>query len=103
MVELIPCSAAQGISGGSSCNLLDSQLFSGRFFAENGGIGENSLLIPCYRGFWFFGRPADRPTVGTGHAQKRPSGTRRRRGSVTAPQTLDNLDSREDLAALPSP
>ena len=62
-VDLIPCSVAQGISGGSSSKLLDSQWFSRRFFAPNGGIGENSLLFPC-------NRPADGPTVGPGHARK---------------------------------
>jgi hypothetical protein len=50
VVELIPCSVAQGIFGESSGKLLDSRLFSRRFFAENGGIGENSLLFPCNRG-----------------------------------------------------
>src|ERR1700735_2129996 len=60
------------ISGRCSCKLLDSHWFSRRFFAQNGGIGGNSLLFPCYRPFSPFGRAADGPTVGTGHARKTP-------------------------------
>jgi hypothetical protein len=71
-VELIPCSAAQGIFGGSSGKILDSQWYSKRFFAQNGGIGEDSLLFPCNRRFWSVGRPADGPTVRPGHARKTP-------------------------------
>jgi hypothetical protein len=70
--EFIPCSVAQGIFGGSSCKLLESQLFSRRFCAENGEISANSLLLPCSRPFWSFERSADGRIVGTGHARKTP-------------------------------
>src|ERR1700735_2329804 len=71
-VDLIPCSVAQGIFGGSSSKLLDSQWFSRQFFAQNGGIGGNSLLFPWNRAFWSFRRSADGPTVGPSHARKMP-------------------------------
>jgi hypothetical protein len=57
VVELIPCSVAQGIFGEATGKILDSRLFSRRFFAENGGIGGNSLLFPCNRGFGLLRRP----------------------------------------------
>jgi len=38
VVELIPCSAAQGISSRRSCKLLNSHIFSGRFFVVIDGF-----------------------------------------------------------------
>src|SRR5271163_978087 len=50
VVELIPCSVAQGIHFREPRKLLNSQMFSGRIFAGSGQNRENSLLFPCMAG-----------------------------------------------------
>ena len=48
VVELIPCSVAQGIHLGAFRKLLDYQTFSGWIFASTGRFSTNSLLFTCY-------------------------------------------------------
>jgi hypothetical protein len=50
VVELIPCSVAQGIHFREPRKLLNSQMFLGRIFAGSGQNRENSLLFPCMAG-----------------------------------------------------
>jgi hypothetical protein len=50
VVELIPCSVAQGIHLREPRKLLNSQMFLGRIFAGSGQNRENSLLFPCMAG-----------------------------------------------------
>ena len=49
VVELIPCSVAQGIHLRTSRKYLNSHPFSMRIFAEKRRIPENSLFFPCMR------------------------------------------------------
>jgi len=48
VVELIPCSVAQGIQVTHLSKSLDLQMFSRRIFTGKRLIPRNSLLIPCY-------------------------------------------------------
>src|ERR1700693_3720749 len=63
VVELIPCSVAQGIHLRTSRKYLNSQPFSMRIFAEKRRIPENSLFFPCMR--CRSGRPNARSITGT--------------------------------------
>src|ERR1700722_497273 len=47
VVELIPCSVAQGIHFREPRKLMNSQMFLGRIFAGPGKNRRNSLLFPC--------------------------------------------------------
>jgi hypothetical protein len=51
VVELIPCSVAQGIYLASPRKRLNSQMFSARIFASETDFRANCLLLPCCRAF----------------------------------------------------